>query len=520
MQDEITELPNKWYVKATKDNELVLRDWRGGDHTGWKDNLVMLSDKCWGDLKYYKDYTEITFEQFKKWVLKEEDLIEKAKKKYPVGTKFCPAHIDNKTNSFCIITDDTVFKQLRDTVIATVNDRDWIHCSNKKYGNTNYDRIVYYKNKWAEIIEPEIDSWCVKVNDDNVKIVKEYFTNYPNNAFQNGSVYGIDKTKIQNYLQKSESGNYISLFDRLITTEEFYEKIGYVPEKKYDHEVVHCTTQEEWDFVYKAIKSTQNNWFEDKNYGNSKSFCINIKIPNYSQSLEFYQKLNSKIYSFQEWCDKFGHKPDFNKSIEKWSVGSYVVFLVDYGRHPKGSFSKITRNEDKCVVVELVFEDKKQGCRLYKNTECEWFPTLKEAEEFAKSLVKPTEQFTKPLTPEECYPNVNVGDVVSWDCSAGEYEVWKVKDGRFWIIYEGEKNDYQNYSLDVKGLKVVKKSNECYDGNKVNTYFRHEPIYIDCKPWTWEIDLFKTHQLTNKKGKKFSPIKAELINVKKLKIKK
>lgn len=439
----------------------------------------------------------------------EESLLEQAKKKYPVGTQFKTIYGVEK---ICTVTYDN-------HILHDNNTRIIVSTDNGTGTVLPNSAAVYGDNKWAEIIKPEIDSWCVKVNNDNVKIVKKYFTDYPNNAFQNGSVYGIDKTKIQNFLQKSESGKYISLFDRLITTEEFYEKIGHRVEKKY--EVVHCTTQEELDFACKILKS----------HGTRIApYCVHLDGD--FDSVDHCKKdSNYKIYSFQEWCEKFGHKPDFNKSIEKWSVGSYVVFVVDYGGHPKGSFSKITRNEDNCVVVELVFEDKKQGCRLYKDLECKWFPTLKEAEEFAKSLVKPTEQFTKPLTPEECYPNVNVGDVVSWDCSAGEYEVWKVKDGRFWIIYKGEKHGYQNYSLDVKGLKVVKKSNECYDGNKVNTYFRDECFNLVADDWkkAWsdnfivKIDPYRllkvgTHQLSNKKGKKFSPIKAELINVKKLKI--
>ena len=66
-------LPDKWYVKATRENEYVLKTWRQGNYVTWVDNLVMLSSKCWGDTSssHIKKYTEITFEQFKKYVLKE-----------------------------------------------------------------------------------------------------------------------------------------------------------------------------------------------------------------------------------------------------------------------------------------------------------------------------------------------------------------------------------------------------------------------------------------------------------------
>lgn len=58
-------------MKATRENEKTLTEWRGGEHTGWVDNLIMLSDKSWGDTEInLEDYTEISFEQFKKYVVK------------------------------------------------------------------------------------------------------------------------------------------------------------------------------------------------------------------------------------------------------------------------------------------------------------------------------------------------------------------------------------------------------------------------------------------------------------------
>lgn len=69
-------LPKKWYVKATRENESILREWRGGNHTGWEENLVMISDMCWCETEEVKGYTEITFEQFKQYVLKESNMEE------------------------------------------------------------------------------------------------------------------------------------------------------------------------------------------------------------------------------------------------------------------------------------------------------------------------------------------------------------------------------------------------------------------------------------------------------------
>lgn len=69
-------LPEKWYVKATLENRDILRIWTQGIYTIWEDNkIVMLSDKMWEYINYVSSlYEEITFEQFKKYVLKQKEM--------------------------------------------------------------------------------------------------------------------------------------------------------------------------------------------------------------------------------------------------------------------------------------------------------------------------------------------------------------------------------------------------------------------------------------------------------------
>lgn len=70
---ELTSLPEKWYIKSNYDIENILKDWRGCGYNGTIGSCVLLSTKMWVSIKCnLKDYIEITFEQFKKWVLKEE----------------------------------------------------------------------------------------------------------------------------------------------------------------------------------------------------------------------------------------------------------------------------------------------------------------------------------------------------------------------------------------------------------------------------------------------------------------
>jgi hypothetical protein len=126
-----------------------------------------------------------------------------------------------------------------------------------------------------------------------------------------------------------------------------------------------------------------------------------------------------------------GHPDKIINTVEKWSVGSYVLFLEEYGGHPKGTISKIINNEPECAQVEHLFYRRSEGCRLYKDSECKWFATIEEAEAFAVKLKEPV----KPL-PEyvECINDVSSGG----ELNKGQ-------------IYQVEQIDNWQYKL--KGLR-------------------------------------------------------------------
>lgn len=79
-------------------------------------------------------------------------------------------------------------------------------------------------------------------------------------------------------------------------------------ETKYDYEVVHCTTQEEFEFV----QDKTGYKFNYRNFDNNRECCINYS-KQLREDLDYYQSKNSLILSFQEWCDKFNHVNPFVK---------------------------------------------------------------------------------------------------------------------------------------------------------------------------------------------------------------
>lgn len=75
LKDFIPELPKRWYIKNNSDIEDDLIKWRGAAYYDpFKKGVVLISDKMW----FYPSelnkelYTEITFDQFKKYVLKKD----------------------------------------------------------------------------------------------------------------------------------------------------------------------------------------------------------------------------------------------------------------------------------------------------------------------------------------------------------------------------------------------------------------------------------------------------------------
>lgn len=79
MKEEEFVLPEKWYITVTNENKKVINDWKVKQY--YNDNLfehsyLYVKNNGAGE---YDFSTEITFEQFKKYVLKEEDMIEEEK---------------------------------------------------------------------------------------------------------------------------------------------------------------------------------------------------------------------------------------------------------------------------------------------------------------------------------------------------------------------------------------------------------------------------------------------------------
>lgn len=84
-------------------------------------------------------------------------LLEEAKKRFPVGTKFVPAHfLEKNDNYYCIIVEDGEFvEREHGSIFQAINGIIWDDGEEdiSRYGNIWWDRMLYHQGKWARIIE-------------------------------------------------------------------------------------------------------------------------------------------------------------------------------------------------------------------------------------------------------------------------------------------------------------------------------------------------------------------------------
>lgn len=116
------------------------------------------------------------FDHVNPFIVKEDSLLEEAKRRYPVGTKFWPAHLHSPrglAKEFCIVSEKQEFKKDEDYIWLQVNHCRYNKTSNPEFGNCCYDFILNYKGKWAEIIDEEESPKTYEFNKGDLVVVEE-----------------------------------------------------------------------------------------------------------------------------------------------------------------------------------------------------------------------------------------------------------------------------------------------------------------------------------------------------------
>jgi hypothetical protein len=105
--------------------------------------------------------------------------------------------------------------------------------------------------------------------------------------------------------------------------------------------VVHCTTQEEFNFVYESWNKPCKNSSAIKEHGEC---CIYADRSGFNR-LYLCKQIKCIILSFSDWCEQNGHKPDFMKVKEKQlTVDDLVEGEIYWTDKPNEYIFKASKN--------------------------------------------------------------------------------------------------------------------------------------------------------------------------------
>jgi len=306
-------LPESWHIVVTSNNKEILSKWRKVElecnqitgmhswgHRTTKEHNPVTSKDGFG--------IEITFDQFKKYVLEQPEEI-KTKVEIPEYVKF--------------ITEESS-------------------------GNTDFVKGNTYKvAKDGRVIDADGDHRCeysiyFQLNEAVPSTKETYEAQNKSKAFPIEGCCKSKSNKLEQYLIKTR-GNSDSKMTKERANGVGWNESSYwwlldtdkSSKKQYNlsdleawigkptqplKQAVHCKTQEEWDFATSRIGSSAI-----KKAGFEKtSNCLNIDGTarcNY----EYYSEENYQILSFKEWCDLNNYKMD--KQFE-FEVGKYYKFRI------------------------------------------------------------------------------------------------------------------------------------------------------------------------------------------------
>ena len=237
-----------------------------------------------------------------------------------------------------------------------------IFCNNMIYAHSGAG-CLFNHGTWAKLISlPETTiednfikeltelpkKWCIKVTKENQPIVGKYYNRKGANAY-------TDADKIGKYLSSHNLSSGISVMS------------------------------------------------ETENHGSNFSMT----------NCEFYTEIT--FDQFKKWVLKEAYDAQFSTkitSIDKWSVGTYVVFIKTVSPlRVLGFIDKITYLYSNSVNLE-----KSANCVMQRETdgEIKWFATKQEAEDFAKTLIieNTYESTSKRVLLEQAKKRYPIGTVI------------------------------------------------------------------------------------------------------------
>ena len=332
---------------------------------------------------------------------------------------------------------------------------DWICNGHKIEPLKNLSEIQQYLPKDHPDKTPVIDSWCIQVTNVNREIVKKWY-DFENKSYSIGAHYGINKKGKKDC--ESPNISYKNTFDKLLTTEEFYNKIGHLPIK------TETIMFKKDDYIVLLKGGTNLNL--DK-YGYKSNVCYKLK-QNYFVTYE-----DSKGNKYNGWdnCVKPDDPLGQNKNVDGLGTG------VAWRYATKEEIAEYNRINKPFDVTTLIQETMESFAILLNSQEelnsCISWAKNKNIKEFQKN----NDDFNK-YTP--CYFNYNPGD--GYWCYSYHYKYPHKTLSELGIIVENSIPEYVECIKNYGSSRVGQIFNTKNEGNsKVNHNLSWYEVLIKCK---------------------------------------
>lgn len=383
-------------------------------------------------------------------IIKNEDkLLKQTEFLYPKGTKFKTVTTNGSYSSYTsrpeqyvkVLSTNNLYKDHQSytnpNIIPTINknykviDRVIIEGNILAYVISNHNNVyVILKTDCKDSTKFEFDQDWNSISDTKLKLV-------------NGGTYVFEYNSGENFINRikdisDNSCTSIFLNNNVFNYCDSYEKKDVKIRKATNNEsdwMNRCIDANKFVPKVDNSKFIEGKWYKLNNnwYGKTNK---HIRKNTYSISEKITNGLNAKYYK----CDNFHnyinlvsrnaqlltdlseiqkYLPDghvdkiIKKSIKKWSVGSYVVFLKRiHSSLPIGSIDLIKKDgtsSDSYIILEkydlLIIDREKKG-------EIKWFATKEEAEQFSLLLLsnvsKPSIDTQVDFGKDDFYKSENV----------------------------------------------------------------------------------------------------------------
>lgn len=332
-------LPNRWFIRVTKENRSILEEWKGSKLVTLRSDSILLSNENWAAVSnaVLSRHVEITLDQFKKHVLKEsseEKLFELPKKwSVKVNKDSSPGHV-------CI------WRGISWADEGYINYKgNWGQSLHEDCIEITFDQFVNHIYKpWKET-NPDYfilpTNWYIKITEENKEELQKYRSSGGRSfgTFTFKSVYMEDNGS--SHASTSEKIKYMTE----ITYDQFKEYVlnkgSEVSEIKKDDLVVALTNMS--DPMYATCKITKGMQYRVKDIQGSKQF-VEVYGINAYWPIENFQLFETQFTLPSKWCIKQHHEVAmYMNMLEGWSGWSEDLEL--FSHFPKANKSGSTEDD-------------------------------------------------------------------------------------------------------------------------------------------------------------------------------